>query len=243
MTKQLPVTDPFFATEEESNIINNMNDRVLPIPMDQPPPIVSQEEARPHQEMGQLVFSTRHRPRRRMKDGETVCGALGERVRVLPLPVQATMHFGGHCDELVCPPLVRNGGAEMVLQQAEMVCSSVLTRPFVYEEGSVVVCCGVEWGRTAQTLPHQTSNTNVSNSVMWNNLGAIGTLQNTTHHYIPQLLPSLRERTTPNAPVAVNVHFSYECHSLEECRPKSGIPRAAVGDPPSTQQLVTGRMT
>ena len=242
MTEQLPLTDPFVAPEEESNIINNMNDRVLPIPMDQPPPPVAQEEARPHQETPQLVLSTRHRARRRMEDGEMVCGTLEERVRVLPLPVQATMHFGGHCDELVCPPLVRNGGAEMWLHHAEMVCGSVLTRPFVYEEGSVVVCCGVEWGRTAQTLPHQTSNTNVSNSVMWNNLGAIGTLQNTTHHYIPQLLPSLRERTTSNAPVAVNAHFSYKCHSLEECRPKSGIPREAVGDPPPTQQLVTGRI-
>ena len=248
MTEQLPLTHPFVATEQESNIIHNMNNRVLPIPMDQPPPPVAQEEARPHQEMGQLVFSTRHRPRRRMEDGEMVCGALGERVcvlqeNILPLPVQATMHFGGHCDELVCPPLVRNGGAEMWLRQAEMVCGSVLTRPFIYEEGSVVVCCGVEWGRTAQTLPLQTSNTNTSNSVMWNNLGAIGTLQNTTHHYIPQLLSSPRETTTPNAPVAVNVHFSYECHSLEECRPKKGIPREAVGDPPPTQQLVTGRMT
>ena len=177
-----------------------------------------------------------------------VCGALGERVHalqenILPLPVQATMHFGGHCDELVCPPLVRNGGAEMWLQQAEMVCGSVLTSPLSYEEGSEVVCGMVGWGRTAQSLPHQTSKTNTSNSVVWNNLGAIGTLQNTTHHYIPQLLPSLRETATPNTPLAVNAHFSYECHSLEECRPKSGIPREAVGDPPPTQQLVTGRMT
>ena len=36
MAKQLPLTDPFFAPEEESNIISNMNDRVLPIPMDEP---------------------------------------------------------------------------------------------------------------------------------------------------------------------------------------------------------------
>ena len=152
----------------------------------------------------------------------------------LPFAVQASIDHGGHRDELVCPPLPRNGGAEMV-------CGSVLTSPLSYEEGSEVVCGGVGWGRTAQRLPHQSSNTIVPSSVVWNNLGAIGTLQNTTHHYIPQLLPSLRETTTPNAPVAVNTHFSYECHSLEKCRPKSGIPRGEVGDPPPTQQLVSGK--
>ena len=248
MTEQLPLTVPFFATENERNIINNMNEWVLPIPMDPPLPLAVAQESRPHQEMPQLVLSPPHRPRRRMEGGEMVCGALGERVHVLqedvlPLPVQASTHHGDHHDELVCPPLVRNGGADIQLRQAEMVCISVLTSPFIYKEGSVVVCGMVGWGRTVQTLPHQTSNSTMPSSVVWNNLGAIGTLQNTTHHYIPQLLPSLRETTTPNAPVAVNAHFSYECHSLEECRPKSGIPREAVGDPPSTQQLVTGRMT
>ena len=165
-----------------------------------------------------------------------VCGVLGERGHVLqenilPLPVQASTHLGGHCDELVCPPLPRNGGTEMWLRQAEMVCSCVLTSPLSYEEGSEVVCGGVGWGRSTQTPPHQTSNTTVPSSVVWNNLGTIGTLQNTTHHYIPRLLLSPRETTTPNAPVAVNAHFSYECHSLEECQPKSGTPREAVGDP------------
>ena len=206
--------------------------------MDQP---LAQEESSSHQETVQLVFNTPHRPRWRMEDGEMVCGTLGERVRVLqenilPLPVQATMHFGGHYDELICPPLPRNEGAEMWLHRAEMLC--VLTSPLSYEDGSEV-----GWGRTAQSLPHQTSNSTMPSSVVWNNLGVIGTLQNTTHHYISQLLPSLRERTTPNAPVGVNAHFSYECHSLEKHRPKSGISREAVGDPPPTQQLVTGRMT
>ena len=93
----------------------------------------------------------------------------------------------------------------------------------------------MEWGRTSQT--HQTSNTTEPSSVVWNNLGAMDTQLHPTHHYIPQLL------NTPNTPVAVNAHFSYECHSLEECQPKSGIPREAVGDPPPKQQLVTGRMT
>ena len=237
MTEQLPLMDLFFATEEESNIINNP-----------PLPLAVAQETRMDQEMAQLVLNTPYRPRQRMEDGEMVCGALGERVRVLlenvlPLPVQASTHFGGHCDELVCPPLPRNGGAKMWLHHAEIVCGSVVTSPLSYEEGSEVVCGGVGWGRTAQILLHQTSNSTMPSSVVWNDLGAIGTLQNTTHHYIPQLLPSLRERTTPNAPVAVNAHFSYECPSLEECRPKSGIPREAVGDPPPTQQLVTGRMT
>ena len=159
----------------------------------------------------------------------------------LSFAVQATMDLGDHCDELVCPALPRDGGGDE-LQQAEMVCGSVLTSHLSYEEGSEVVCGMVGWGRTAQTPPHQTSNTTVPSSVVWNNLGAIGTLQNTTHHYIPQLLPSLRERTTPNAPVAVNAHFSYECHSLEECRPNRGILTEAVGDPPPTQELVTGRI-
>ena len=231
MGKQLPLMDPFFATENESNIVTNMA-----------------QESSPRQEMAQLVFSTPHTPRQQMEGGEMVCGALGKRVRVLqenilPLSVQATTHHGGHRDELVCPLLVRNGGAEMQLHHAEIVCGSVLTSHLSYEEGSEVVCGGVGWGRTAQTLPHQTSNTTMYSSVLLKNLGAIGTLQNTTHHYIPQLLPSPRETTTPNTPVAVNAHFSYECHSLEEYRPKSGIPREAVGDPPPTQQLVTGRMT
>ena len=199
------------------------------------------------QETAQLLLSPPHRPCQQMEGGEMVCGALGERVcvlleNILHLPVQATMHFGGHCDELVCPPLPRNG-AEMWLHFAEIVCSSVVTSSLSYEEDSEVVCGGVGWGRTAQSPPHQTSNSIMYSSAMWSNLGAIGTLQNTTHHYIPQLLPSLWEMTTPNTPVVVNAHFSYECHSLEECQPKSGIPREAVGDPPPTQQLVSGRMT
>ena len=234
---------------------SKLNDRVLPIPMDPPLLLAVGQESSPHQETAQLVFSTPHTPRRRMEDGEMVCGAphpltpphstqhllpitpTEQRGQVcledtLPFAVQATTGLGGHRDELVCPPLPRDGGADMV-------CGSVLTSPLSYEEGSEVVCGGVRWGRTAQTPPHQTSNTTEPSSVVWNNLGAMNTQPHTTHHYIPQLL------STPNTTVADNAHFSYECHSLEEedCRPKSGIPREAVGDPPPTQQLVTGRMT
>ena len=238
------LTDPFFAMEDKSNI----NDWVVPLP------IAVAQESRLDQETAQLVFNTPHRLCRRMEDGEMVCGTpglhplttshntqhllpptpMGKRgwallEDTLPFEVQASIHLGGHRDEFVCPPLPRDGGAEMWLQQVQMVYGSVLTSPLSYEDGSEVVCGGVGWGRTAQTPPHQTSNTTVPSSVVWNNFGAIGTLQNTTHHYIPQLLPLLRERITPNAPVAVNGHFSYECHSLEECRPMRGIPREAVG--------------
>ena len=161
MTEQLPLTDPFFATEDESNIMNNMNDWVLPIPMDPPLPLaVAQEESRPHQETAQLVFDTPHRPLRRMNDGEMVFGALGERGWVLledflPFAVQTTTHLGGHQDGLVCPPLPRNGGAEMWLRQAEMVCGSALKSPLGYEEGSEVVCGGMWWGRTTDASDKQ----------------------------------------------------------------------------------------
>ena len=185
MAEQLPLTDPFFATEEESNIVNNN------------------------------------------------------------LPMQATMNNGGHPGLLVCPPLPRNGIAEMWLHQAEMVCVTVPAIPLSYEERSEVVCVG--WGRMARSLPHQTSSTTEPSSEVENNLGATGTHGHTTHHYTPQLLQLPMETTTLNTPVPfnANTHFSCECHSDEEgeCRPKNGIPGEAVGDPPPTQQLVSGRTT
>ena len=159
--KELLLIDPFFAMEDESNI----NDRVLPMPMEPPPSLVAQEKSRPRQEMAQIVFSTPHRRRRRMEGGEMLCVVLrphtltshtqqlfpfapteqrgGVLENVPPLPVQATTHLGGHCSELVCPPLPRNEGAKLWLQQAEMVCGSVLTSPLSYEEGSDVGCGGV----------------------------------------------------------------------------------------------------
>ena len=245
--------DPFFAAEEESNVSNNVN----------------QEETRPHQETDQLVSSTTHRPRWRTEDGEMVCVALApsplttphstqhllpltpmrERRRVLlegilPFPVQATTHQGGHPYVLVCPPLWRNGGARMWLHQEEMVCGSVLATPLSYEEGSEVVCGGVGWGRMAQSIPHQTGNTTGPSSVVWSNLKTMDTQPHTTHYYVPNLPQSPRETTTPNTPVAVNAHFSHKCHSSEEreCTSHSRIPREAVGNPPPTQQLVPGRM-
>ena len=250
MGEQLPLTDSFFATEEESNIINNNHDWVIPMPVDLPLPLaVAQEEARQHPGTDQLVFSTPHRPRWRMEDGEMMCVALAPIPLTTPhstqhlLPLQATTHHGGHPYVLVCPPLQRNVGARMWLDQTEMLCGSVVASPFSYEEGSEMVCGGVGWGRTAQSLPHQTGNTTGPSSVVWNNLGVMDTGPHTTHHYIPHLSP--RETTTPNAPVAVNAHFSHKCHSSEEreCMSHSRIPREAVGDPPHTQQLVTGRIS
>ena len=142
---------------------------------------------------------------------------------ILPFLVQATTHHG-------------DGGHGL--------CGCVLASPLSYKEKSEVVCGGVGWGRTAQSLPHQTSNTTGPSSVVCNNLGAMDTRPHTTHHYVPQLIP--RDMTTPNTLLAAgaNVHFSCECHSLEvECWAKRGIPTKAVKDPPSTQKLVPGRMT
>ena len=232
MAEQLPLTDSFFATEEQSNIINNNNDWVIPMPMDPPLPLaVAQEEARPHQQTDQLVLSTPHRPRWRTEDGEMVCGALA------PIPT-TTPHSTQH----LLPLQATTPGARMWLHQAEMVCGSVVASPFSYEEGSELVCGGVGWGRTAQSLPHQTGNTTGPSSVVWSNLKAMDTRPHPTHHYIPHLSP--RRTTSLNAPVAVNTHFSHKCHSSEEreCTSHSRIPREAVGDPPHTQQLVTGRM-
>ena len=98
----------------------------------------------------------------------------------------------------------------MWLHQAEMVCGHVVASPPSYEEGSEVVCGELGWGRTAQSLHHQTSNTTEPSSVVCNNLGAMDTRPPTTHHYISHLLQSLREMTTPNTPVAVNAHFSHK---------------------------------
>ena len=229
---------------------------------------VAQKEASPHQDTDQLVLSTSRRPRWRTEDGEMVCGALApstfttphstqhllpltpmrERRRVLlegilPFPVQATTHHGdgGHSYVLVCPPLRMNGGTGMWLHQAEKVCGCVLASPFSYKEKSEVIYGGVGW---AQSLPHQTGTPTGPSSVVCNNLAATNTRPHTTHHYVPRLIP--RDTTTPNTLLAAgaNVYFSCECHSSEmECWAKSGIPTKAAKDPPSTQQLVPGRMT
>ena len=90
MEDEQPLTHPFFATEEENNIVNS-----------------AQEEARPCQETDQLVFSTQYL---------LPLTSMRERRRALlaatpPLPLQATTHQGGRPDLLVCPTLPREGGA------------------------------------------------------------------------------------------------------------------------------------
>ena len=222
MAEQLPPTDPFFAPEDESNI----NDRVLP--MDPPPPpLVAQEEARPHQETDQLVCSTPHRPRRRMEDREMVGVALAlsplttpqctqymlprtpmrERRRAFlvatpPLPLQATTHQGGCPDLLVCPPLPREGGA-------------------------------------SDTPEH-------SNEVE-NNLGATGTQEHTTHHYMPLLVPL--ETANVCVLIALNINCSHPCEDGEvECAHNGGDPLGGgcnlitENPTPPTQQFVSGRI-
>ena len=109
MAAQLPLTDPFFAPEEESNNINYMNDRVLLIPMDQPPSSRAiQEETRPHPETDELVCSTPH--------STLHLTQMRERRRVLPmatppLPLQDTTQQASCPDLLVCPLPPRVGGA------------------------------------------------------------------------------------------------------------------------------------
>ena len=227
----LPLTDPFFAPEDESNI----NDRVLPMDPPPPPP-VAQEEARPNQETDQLVCSTPHRPQH--------LTPMRERRRVLladipPPPLQATTHHGGRADLLVCPPLPRNGVAGRELHQGEMVCGRVPASPLSYEERSEVVCVG--WGRMARSLPHQTSHSTEPSSGVENNLGAIDIHGHTT----PTLLQSPREMTL-NTPVAydTDTHFSHECHVDEEGGHilNSGVPMEAVENPPLTQQFMSGVM-
>ena len=224
MAEQLPLTDSFFATEEESNIMPVG----LPLPL-----AVAQEETRPHQQTDQLVLSTPHRPRWRTEDGEIVC------VPLIPIPL-TTPHSTQH----LLPLQATAPGARMWLHQAEMVCGRVVASPLSCEEGSEVVCGGVGWERTAQSLSHQTGNTTGPSSVVWKNLGAMDTRPHITHQYVPQLIP--RDTTTPNTLLAAgaNVHFSCECHSSEmKCWAKSGIPTKAAKDPPPTQELVLGRMT
>ena len=109
---QLPLTDSFFATEDKSNVTNNINHLVFDIPMDTPSPsVVVQEEARPHQQTDQLVCSAPHSTQYLLP-----LTPKRERRRALlaatpPLPLQATTHQGGRPDLLVCPPLPRVGGA------------------------------------------------------------------------------------------------------------------------------------
>ena len=109
MAEQLPLTDPLFAIEEKSRIINNMNDWTYPIHMNQPPPSRAiQEESQPHPETDKLVFSTPH--------SSLHLTQMRERRRVLPMatpppPLQDTTQQASCPDLLVYPLPPRVGGA------------------------------------------------------------------------------------------------------------------------------------
>ena len=145
-------------------------------------------------------------------------------------------------------------------QQTDQLVLSTSRRPRWRMEDGEMVC--VALAPIPLTTPHSTQhllplqatthhgghpypgNTTKASSVVCKNLGAMDTRPHTTHHYVPRLIP--RDTTTPNTLLAAgaNVHFSCECHSSEmECWAKRGIPTKAAKDPPSTQQLVPGRIT
>ena len=123
-----------------------------------------------------------------------------------------------------------------------------------HEERSEVVCGGMGQRRT-QGIPQQTSDTSQpssetsqSSSEAGSYLGAINTNENTTHHSLPhtQLLPPLIMSTLNTLEIiGTNSHFS--CESLieekVECMYDRTMSVEAVGDPPPTQQLVSGMMT
>ena len=123
-----------------------------------------------------------------------------------------------------------------------------------HEERSEVVCGGMGWRRT-QGIPHQTSETSQSSSETSQSsseagsyLGAINTNENTTNHSLPhtQLLPLLIT-TTFSTLVIIGTTSNFSCDPLIEekvdCMYERMVPVEAVGDPPPTQQLVSGMMT
>ena len=143
MAEQLALTDPFFAPEEEGNIINNMNDRVLLIPMDQPPPSRAvQEETRPHPETDELVFST--------PNSTLHLTQMRERRQVLPMatpppPLQDTTQQASCPDLLVCPLPPRVGGAIDSVQpssevESYLVWSGIHYTPLLIPPETANVC-------------------------------------------------------------------------------------------------------
>ena len=124
----------------------------------------------------------------------------------------------------------------MGLCQAQMVCGAVWKTPFDYEEENEMVCDGVD-------MPYQTSDVTEHNSEVVTNFGVMDTQGHTTLHYIPQLVPQ-SETTTHNTPVAFISEFTYECHIEDgKSMPNSWLPIVAMGNPPPTQEFVSGRIT
>ena len=107
---------------------------------------------------------------------------------------------------------------------------------FDYEK-SKMVCGGVVW-----TWAYQERDTTQLSSVE-NNLGLLDTHVHTTHHYTPQLVQLTLQTATHNTQVACdNSHFTCECYinGGVECMPNSGVTMEEVGNPPDTQQFVSG---
>ena len=155
---------------------------------------------------------------------------------IILLPTQATTHERDGLDLLVCPPFPRAGEGGRQLHQAQLVCGRVHTTLLNYEEGSEMVCGGVD-------MTHQTSDTTEHNSEAGINFGVMYAHGHTTLHYIPQLLPQ-PETTTHNTPAAFTSNFTYKCHIEDsENMPNRWLPIVAMGNPPPTQECVSGRIT
>ena len=103
-----------------------------------------------------------------------------------------------------------------------------------------MVCGGVAW-----TWAYQERDTAQLSSAE-NTFGSVDTHVHTIHHYTPQLVQLTLQTTTHNTPVAcdINSHFTCECYIREgvECVPNSGATMEEVGNPPGTQQFVSGIM-
>ena len=150
---------------------------------------------------------------------------------IILLPTQATTYERDGLDQLVCPSLPRAGEAGTWLHQAQMVCGRVHAIILNYEEGSEMVCGGVD-------MPHQTSDTTEHNSEVGINFGVMDAHGHTTLHYIPQLVPQ-PETTTLHTPVAFTSDFMYEPQIEDgESIPNSWLPIVATENLPATQEFV-----
>ena len=155
---------------------------------------------------------------------------------IILLPTQATTHERDGLDLLVCPPLPRAGEAEMRLHQAHMVYGRVHTIHPNNEEGSEMVCGGMD-------MTHRTSDRIKHNSEVGIGFGVMDTHEHTTLHYIPQQVPQ-PEITTHNTPAAFTSNFTYQDQIEEgESIPNSWLTIQALENPPPTQEFVSGRIT
>ena len=238
---QLPLTDPFFSTENENNIT------------------VDEEEIRPHPQTDKLVSITPHMPRWRRDDGEMVCVTphllphtlTREQRRVLlgdmlPLPSQDTTHQGGGLDLLVCAPRLRPCGVQILS-------GTVLRSLARNEEWTEVVCVDGGGERTSQSVLHHTSNKTEPSSEEEICFGVMDISEHSPHYYIPPQQMWLPLETASTCVfIGPNINFSYSCMDVEvECTHNSGELLedeeyecnmiAEENATPHTQQWVTGQ--